>query len=220
MSELHRQLHMIRDLQRRLLLREVPRPEGWELAVYHAAGPWPGSDYYDFLTLPDGRLLLFIADASDRGAPSTALAAMVRVVMHSCPLSSGIERLPFCPLHETVVQPPHILLGHLNRVLSENALEEQFLTAVCGVLDPIDGNFHFANAGHPAPLWWRSGSRTVETVRDPIGLPLGIDHRTAYHHRRVHLQPRDLLLLYTDGFTGALDKRGRRFGGKRFEEIL
>jgi phosphoserine phosphatase RsbU/P len=220
MPELQRQLCLLRDLKRHLLPRETPQLDGWSMAVHHAAGFWPGGDYYDFLPLHDGRLQLFFSGASDQGAPSTALAAMVRVVMHSCPLSSGAERLPFCPLHETIVQPPHLILGHLNRMLVENSLEEQFLTAVCGLLDPVDGNFHFANAGHALPLWWHSGTKTLEPICDAIGLPLGIDYRASYHHRRIQLNRKDLLVLYTDGLTAAQDNQGRTFGRGRLEAAI
>jgi sigma-B regulation protein RsbU (phosphoserine phosphatase) len=220
MQKMLRQLHALGDLQRRLLPREVPQPEGWCLAAHYAVGRWPGGDYYDFLTLPDGRLLLFVADASDQGAPSAALVAMTRVVLHSCPLSSGVERLPFCPIHEPVLQPPHILLGHLNRVLAENSLEDQFMTAFCGLLDPIEGNFHYANAGHPSPRWWHASSGEVDTLREACGLPLGLEPHAAYHHKRVVLAPGDVLVLYNDGLTAALNSRGQMFGCDRLDAIL
>src|SRR5262245_25912974 len=113
MQELLRQFQTLGALQRHLLPRDMPELPGWQLAVHYAVGRWPGGDYYDFLPLPDGRLLVLIADASDQGAPSAALVAMTRVMLHSCPLSSGAERLPFCPFSQPVLQPPHILLGHL-----------------------------------------------------------------------------------------------------------
>src|SRR6516165_7962222 len=187
MQEMLRQLQAIGDLQRRLLPRELPQPSGWRLAAHYDVGRWPGGDYYDFITMPDGLLLLLVADASDQGAPSSALVVMTRVVLHSCPLSSGVEQVPFCPLRDPVIQPPHILLGHLNRVLADNSLEGQSMTAFCGVLDPIDGNLHFSNAGHPPPRWWRAHEHAIESVRDAAGLPLGMERRTSYHHKRIEI---------------------------------
>jgi sigma-B regulation protein RsbU (phosphoserine phosphatase) len=211
MHDMTRRVGLLGDFQRHLLPRRVPEPDGWRVAVHSAVGRWPGGDYYDFLPLPDGRLLTVVADASDHGAPA-ALAAMARVVLHACPLSSGVERLPFCPFHDPLVQPPHVLLGHLNHVLAENAPPGHYLTAFCGVLDPVDGNLHYSNAGHPAPRWWRARTRTVEPLRDAVGQALGLDARSAYHHRRVELEPGDLLVLYTDGLTAAPDDRGEPFG--------
>src|SRR4051794_7160332 len=127
MEEMLRPLHTVAQLQRHLLPRTIPQPPGWRVAAHHELGPWPGGSYYDFLPLPDGRLLFLVADASDRGAPAATLVAMVRAVVPSCPLSSGSELPPFCPLREPLPQPPHILLGHLNRMLAENSLEDQFV---------------------------------------------------------------------------------------------
>ena len=47
------------------------------MAAHHELGPWPAGGYYDFLSLPDGRLLFLVADASDRGAPAATLVAML-----------------------------------------------------------------------------------------------------------------------------------------------
>lgn len=220
MREMKRQLRTLGEWQKSLLPRVLPQIDGWDIAAHYAVGAWPGGDYYDLMKLPDGRLLVMVADASDQGGPSAALVAMVRVMLHSCPLSSGVERLPFCPMQGMVIQPPQVLLGHLNHILVENSLEEQFLTAFCAVLDPVDGNLHFANAGHPAPRWWHAGRRELEAIRDPAGLPLGIDHRATYHHKRVVLEPGDLLVLYSDGLTTAQNEDGLMYGSERLDTVI
>jgi sigma-B regulation protein RsbU (phosphoserine phosphatase) len=220
MHETKRQLVTLGQLQRRLLPRTLPLVEGWQLAAYYSVGRWPGGDYYDFLPLPDGRLLLLIADASDQGAPSAAMVAMVRVVLHSCPLSSGLGRSPFCPLHDPVLQPPHVILGHLNQVLLENTLDEQFMTAFCAQLDPSDGTLHFSNAGHPAPLWWRAAEKVAQPLREAAGLPLGVEKTTYYHHKRIVMQPGDTLVLYSDGLLAAVNAHGDIFGCERLIQTL
>jgi sigma-B regulation protein RsbU (phosphoserine phosphatase) len=220
MIEWQRQLQSLGELQRHLLPHQIPQPAGWHIAVHYAVGCWPGGDYYDFLPLPDGRLLLLVADASDQGAPSAALVAVLRATLHSCPLSSGTEQLPFCPFSEPLIQPPHILLGHLNRVLVENSLEEQYVTAFCAVLNPSESSLHYANAGHPAPRWWRASSQVVESVRDAAGLPLGVDRRASYHHKWIEIEPGDLVLLYSDGLTAAQNPQGQMFGWERLDAVL
>jgi sigma-B regulation protein RsbU (phosphoserine phosphatase) len=207
-------------LQRRFLPRQIPQPQGWSFAVHYAVGPRPGGDYYDFLPLPDGRLLLFIADASDEGGPSAVLVAIVRVVLHSCPLSSGTQRLPFCPMCGEVVQPPHLILDHLNRVLAENSLDSQSMTAFCGLLSPAEGTLHYANAGHVPPRLWRAATGTVESLRDASGLPLAMEPHTSYHHKKICLEPGDVLVLYSDGLTACQDGRGTLFGTARLDEII
>lgn len=219
-AEYSRQMHILAELQRHLLPRRLPEIPGWDFAAHRETGRGPGGDYYDVLPLPAGRVLLMMAGAGDQGAPAAALVAMTRVVLHSCPLSSGAERLPFCPLTGAVQQPPHLLLGHLNRVLSENTLEEQYLTAFCGLLDPAVGDLHYANAGHPYPRWFHAVDGTVEAVSGTAGLPLGADYRSSYHHKRLEVAPGDVLVLYTDGLTAAQNGRCEAFGTARLERVL
>jgi sigma-B regulation protein RsbU (phosphoserine phosphatase) len=215
-----RQLEAVAALQRRLLPRHVPQPPGWRFAVHYAVGPRPGGDYYDFLPLPDGRILLLIADASDEGGPSAVLVAIVRVVLHACPLSSGTESLPFCPLRGEVIQPPHLILGHLNHVLAENCLEGQSMTAFCGLLSPAEGTLRYANAGHVPPRLWRAATGTVESLNDASGLPLAMEAHSTYHHKKTCLEPGDVLVLYSDGLTAAQDSRGGVFGTARLDEAI
>lgn len=220
MNEIKRQMRTLAEWQRKLLAHAIPQPEGWKIACHYEPGEWPGSNYYEALALPDGRLLFLLADASDQGAPAAALIAMVRVTLRSCPLGSGVDRLPFCPLHNVVTQPPHLILGHLNQVLHESSLAEQFVTAFCGILDPVDGNFHFANAGHPAPRWWRAARKTVEAVREPAGLPLALDRRATYHHKRIVIEPGDLLVLYSDGLTALQNEEGIAYGCELLDDVI
>jgi phosphoserine phosphatase RsbU/P len=220
MQEFVRQLRTIGELQRHLLPRDIPEPAGWRVAVHYAVGLWPGGDYYDFLPIAGGRLILLFADASDEGGPSTVLVALLRSLVRSCPLSSGVERLPFCPLRDAIVQPPQVVLGHANNVLYENSLAEQFITAFYGMLDVVDGTLHYANAGYPAPRWWRASTGTLEAVREASDLPLGLAKHVAYSHKRIGVQPGDLLVFTSDGVTGAQDARGSCFGCERLDEVV
>jgi sigma-B regulation protein RsbU (phosphoserine phosphatase) len=210
---------MLAEMQERLLPRAIPQPPGWELAAYTAADRSLSQGYFDVLNLSDGRLLLFIADPSDEGASATALVAVIRAVVHSCPLTSGADRLPFCPLTEAI-QPPHIILGHLNWVLTENSLEEQFMTAFCATLDTLDGNLHYANAGHPPPRLRRASDGSVGSLPSAFGAPLGLDQHTTYHHKRIHMDAGDTLILYSDALTAAQNDRGQFFGLARLDQAI
>ncbi|MCI0457987.1 MAG: PP2C family protein-serine/threonine phosphatase [Gemmataceae bacterium] len=220
MGQMRRQLETIAELQRHLLPRRLPDLPGWQMVAHYAVGPCAGGDYYDFLPLADGRLLFLVGDASDEGAPSTVLIALVRVMLHACPLSSGIERLPFCPLRGEILQPPHVILANLNRLLVENSLEEQYMTAFCGLLSPAEGTLHYATAAHPPPLWWRARLGAAEVLREASGLPLGLCPDVSYHHHRIDIEPGDFLVCYTDGVTAAQNAHGTAFGLERLAQTV
>jgi serine phosphatase RsbU (regulator of sigma subunit) len=220
MQEVQRQVHTLGALQQHLLPRHSPRLSGWRFAVHYAVGLWPGGNYYDFLPLPDGRLLFVVADASDAGGPAIVMDVLVRSALHSCPLSSGIERGPFCPVQGAIIRPPHLLLAHLNQVLAENTLPEQFMTAFCGLVSPADGELHYASAAHPAPRWWQADTGTVEALPEHAGLPLGLAGHTTYHHRRVDLAAGDMVVCYSEGLPAALNHDGQQFGLGRLDQAI
>jgi sigma-B regulation protein RsbU (phosphoserine phosphatase) len=210
MENLLEELQTIGTIQRRLLPHEVPQPAGWQVAVHYQPGEWPGGDYYDFLELPDGRVHFLMADASEQGGAAAALAAMVRVFLHSCPLTSGHQHSPYCPMQGDFVQAPHLVLGNLNELICENSLDDQSMSAFCGILNPLDGSLHFANAGHPSPRWWHARSRSVETLRFAVGLPLGLDRQATYHHWRITVEPGDAMLFFSSGLLDCRCARALR----------
>jgi sigma-B regulation protein RsbU (phosphoserine phosphatase) len=213
------QAQALGKLQRHLLPQELPNLPGWRLAVHYVVGPWPSGDYYDFLPLNDGRLAFVIGSAREEGMLAAVLVAMVRMTLHACPLTSGIARAPFCPMRGEVVQSPHLILGNLNRVLVENTLADQRMRLFCGLLNPVRGGLHFASAGHPPPRWWHARTRTVEALRDPMGLRLGVSAHASFHHKRVVIEPGDLVVFYTSGVTAAA-YHDEGFGCARLDQAV
>jgi len=220
MRDTRRQLRTVGDMHRHFLPHSIPQLTGWDIEVHHQLGDCPGGNFYDFLPLNDGRCFLVLADASDQGAPATALIAMLRVVLHSCPLSTGIERSPFCPVHGEVVQSPPLILGNVNRVLAENSLEEQHVAAFCGLLSPVEGTLHFANASHLLPRWWHARGGTVDSLPHVAGLPLGMNADAVYHHKRIALETGDMLVFHTNGLSAALNARGTNFSRNQIDDIV
>jgi sigma-B regulation protein RsbU (phosphoserine phosphatase) len=215
-----RQLCTLGQWQQQLLPCDIPQPEGWRLVVHHTGGLWPGGDYYDFLQTPDGSLFLLVGEASDQGAPAAALVALARALVHSWLPDSGAPRSPSWRCPAPGMPCPRDLLEHLDRGLVQNILEGHFMTAFCGALGPRDGSFHYANAGHPYPRLWRACSRTVESVRDAAGPPLGVNGSASYCELSRGFEPGDVLVLYTDGLTAALNARGRMFGCGRLDATV
>ena len=210
----------IGELKQRLLPREICEPFGWSVAVYAAPCPWPGGDYYDQLPFPDGQFGFLLADASGHGGLAAVMVAITRVVLHSCPLSSGRSRQPYCPLQGRSSEPPHRILAHLNQVLVENTLDDQFMTAVMAFLQPENGTLTVASAGHPLPRWWRASRRAVQPVPVDSGLPLGLEEKVPYEAATIEMKRGDVLVCYTDGVTEAENDHGEMFGLARLDRVL
>jgi phosphoserine phosphatase RsbU/P len=217
---LPQEMQVLAELQRRFLPGLVPQPDGWQVAAECRISSCPGGNFYDFWPLPDGQMGLMVADASGHGGAAVVMVAQVRLLLHSCPLSSGRGRLPFCPVDGRLTQPPSVVLGHLNQVLGENSLEGEFLTAFYGLLDPASGMLKYANAGHPLPRLWRAATRRVDSVPDVTGRPVGLGRPDVDLQCNLTLEPGDVLVCFTEGLTGARDGQGQRFGLPRLDAAI
>jgi sigma-B regulation protein RsbU (phosphoserine phosphatase) len=95
-----------------------------------------------------------------------------------------------------------------------------YMTMLVGLVDPFSRRFEFASAGHHMPLLMRGG-RCLNLPVAASNIPLGIRHgRTFGLEDPLQLEPRDLLVLFTDGIWEATDDHGRRFGNAGLEAVL
>jgi len=91
------------------------------------------------------------------------------------------------------------IVTQANRVFCESALAGQYATLVCGQARP-SGEVEIHNAGHwPAVVVGHGGVLRIEST----GLPLGMFHEFDFSATRLHLEPGDMLFLYTDGLSEA-----------------
>ena len=202
-----RELKVVADIQRSLLPRSLPAIPGLELAAHYQTSQWAGGDYYDFFELPDGRWGFLIADVSGHGTP----AAVMMAILHS--LAHG---------HPGNPEPPSALLEHVNRRLAARytAENEVFVTAFYGIYDPVRREFSYSCAGHNPPQLKRCSLGHVESLEDVGGPPLGVFDDTEYPQATLTLRPGDILVLYTDGITEAMDAQNKQFGLERLNEVL
>lgn len=198
------ELAVARELQSELLPSEAPRPPGYEIAHSYRTANEIGGDYYDFLPLGDGRLVLAVGDASGHGIGAGLLMAIA-----SAALKTAIDLDP---------SPPAVL-ELLNRTLCRSGGRRAFMTLFYAVLDPPSGALEHAGAGHPYPLLRRASGEVVELGRG--ALPLGTRSGTTYTAERAGLEPGDLLVLYSDGLPellGGPDEEAFGFG--RLRQLL
>ncbi|MFJ1998667.1 ATP-binding SpoIIE family protein phosphatase [Streptomyces asiaticus] len=175
------------SLQRGLLpriLRDLP--EMITTARYLPARPTVGAggDWYDGITLPDGRICLMVGDVEGHGVESSAVMGQLR----SAVLAYAREN-----------HGPAAILTRTSQLLAE--LDTELLATCCCVrMDVADGSAEVALAGHPAPLVRRPDGH-VDTLDAPADVPLGVHSATPYRAYETTLTPGSMLLLYTDGLT-------------------
>lgn len=203
-EKLERELEVARGIQSSLLPTDVPQVPGFDFAGYIAPASAVGGDFYDFIARPDGRWGIAIGDVSDHGVPAALMMAQSMALLRS-------EARRGTSPQETLAAINHEMLARNHMGM--------FLTALYGILDPADGRFEYARAGHNLPLLMDPDGRVSELPHGP-GQPLGLVDAPALDLGVTDIAPGCLLLLYTDGVTEASDASGDLFGMERTVDVI
>jgi sigma-B regulation protein RsbU (phosphoserine phosphatase) len=196
-------LQIAREIQKILLPSDAPDLPGFEISGLNLPARTLSGDYFDYLVVDDDHLGIAIADVSGKGVPASLIMAMCRSAVRS--QSHG---------HLS----PSAVLRAVNRQLYPDMKEDMFISMAYVVMNRHTGEALLARAGHDAPLFYHAETARVERL-NPKGMAVGIDSGGVFDRFCNDFSFRfgqgDLLLLYTDGLTEALDAEGDEFGVER-----
>jgi phosphoserine phosphatase RsbU/P len=163
-------------------------------------------DLYDFMEAKDGRLAFFLGDVSGKGMPAALFMVAVHALGRLLAVSGG---------------SPAASLAQLNDALAADNPSGMFVTAAHGLIDRSRADIVLACAAHPPALLRRADGR-VETLALKTGRLLGFDEgHLNLEDNRLHLEPGDLLVFYTDGITEARAPKSREmFGPGRLAAVV
>ena len=193
-------LQIAREIQKILLPSDAPDLPGFEISGLNLPARTLSGDYFDYLPVDDDHLGIAIADVSGKGVPASLIMAMCRSAVRG--QAQG---------HLS----PSAVLRAVNRQLYPDMKEDMFISMAYVVINRHTGEALLARAGHDAPLIFHAETRQVERL-NPKGMAVGIDSGGVFDRfctdYPFHFGAGDLLLLYTDGLTEALDSTGNEFG--------
>lgn len=197
-----RELEQAADIQKGLFPAAPPNVPGWDLAGRSLPCHSVGGDYFDYLQMADGRLLVVVADVSGKGLAASLL------------MSSLQARVQALAELETDVA---LLVGRLNRSLRANTPVNKFITGFFAALDPATGAIEYSNAGHNPPVLARRGGGVEQlTAGGPV---LGILPDIPYEKGKAKLEPGDCLVMFSDGVSEAPNVRDEEFGEEAVAQI-
>jgi len=196
-ERIEQELKIAQIIQQQFLPKSVPDLPSWHVAAFYRPARTVGGDFYDFITLPDGRVMFVVGDVTDKGVP----AALVMASTHAL-LRGAAPRLI----------SPGAVLAHVNDLLCADIPAHMFVTCLALVLDPASGEVVFANAGHDVPY-----VRTADGVAElrARGMPLGLMPGMDYEEQTFQFQPGDCALLHSDGLAEAHGPDREMFGFPR-----
>jgi serine phosphatase RsbU (regulator of sigma subunit) len=204
-QRLDEELAVGRRIQLSLLPGTTPTAPGWGFAAVYEAAREVGGDLYDFLEArrAQGTLDVVIGDVTGKGVPAALVMALTRAMVRA---SADGASTPSEVLHRT------------NHHLIHDGRAGLFVTALYVSLDLERGDVVLANGGHDAPLLVSGPMHRTRLVTSPSAI-LGMFRELDIEDRRVHLDPGDVLVLYTDGVTEARDPQRRLFGERRLRAV-
>lgn len=180
-----------------------PDRHDFELYALMRAAKEVGGDFYDFGMLDDDTLGFVIADVSGKSIPGAMFMMTAKTVLKN--------------LAESGLSPAEVFT-RANEKLCEGNEAEMFVTAWLGCLDLKTGLVRIANAGHNPPVLIRNGK--AEYVKCRPDLMLAVMEGLRYTEHTLQLQKGDILYLYTDGVTEAMDADLNLYGGDNLKELL
>lgn len=203
--ELERELEFAMQVQLGFLPNERPKLACYEFFDYYEAAQRVGGDYFDYVTLPDGKIAITMADVAGKGVPAALLMAR---------LYSSAR------FHLLTKQSAAEALTGLNGEIATSGLGHRFITCVMAILDPESHQVSVANAGHLPPLRRAANGEVEMLARDISGMPLGIVREQEFRDAQLTFEPGDTWILYTDGITEAMNPKKAIYGPQRLCEYL
>ena len=205
LAGIERDLAVAREIQAGLLPRSAPALAGFDIAGMNLPADQTGGDYYDWQELPDGKLLVVMADVTGHGIGPALVMAVCRAYARA---SAPLER------------DPAVLLSRLNGLLhSDLGGSARFITFAAALLDQ-DGGVELVSAGHGPTMVWRAADRSIEQFGGD-GLPLAVVESESYApSRRLALGRGDVLVMLTDGVFEWRNADGKQFGLTRLSEVV
>jgi len=205
LEQVQHDLKVARSIQQSLLPRIRPSIAGFEIAGWNQSADETGGDFFDWRQLPDGRLVVTLADVTGHGIGSALLASVCR----------AYSRASF-DARDSLTKT----MQHINRSFGEDLTQGRFATFVAAVCKAGEDQVELLSAGH-GPLFVYSAAVDKFQKFNAQALPLGVESELDTDAPVIlNLQPGDLVLLITDGFFEWENASAEQFGVERMADVV
>ena len=195
-------LEQAADIQRSLFPQRPPALPGLELSGRSLPCRAVGGDYFDYVPMADGRILVSVCDVSGKGLAASLLMSSLQARVHAlCEFETNVAKF----------------VTRLNHSIKANTPDNKFITGFFAAIDPNTGEMEYSNAGHNPPVIARQNGRVeLLTTGGPV---LGILPAITYSGGQTRLDPGDLLVMYSDGVSEAPNSKDEEFGEEAVAQI-
>src|SRR2546430_2501456 len=191
-----------RSVQRALMPDPSPAIPGWDVWLFTRSANDVGGDLVDCLPLGEQRFGIVLGDVAGKGLPAALLMAKLQSTLRAL----AAEESSLADLGQK-----------MNRILCRDGLPNRFATLVYLDLGAASGCVRMLNAGHPPPLVLR-GTRLEELPNGAMALGMFPD--AIFSEQRVEFAEGDVLIVFSDGVTEAMNGDAEFFGDERLRARL
>ncbi|MGC8878931.1 MAG: PP2C family protein-serine/threonine phosphatase [Anaerolineae bacterium] len=208
LAAIRQEMELGRQIQADFMPASLPHIPGWEIAARFLPAGEVSGDFFDVFPLFNAHLSLAIGDVSGKGVGAALFMALIRTLLRAfSEYNSG--------KHDDALNAVHFVNRYILRHHQQRT--SMFVTLFLGVLELQTGKLEYINAGHvPAVLSRLDGS---QELLFPSGPMVGITDEIPFEKRTTQLERGDLLLLYTDGVTEAMNAEHRLFSTERLQRL-
>jgi len=197
-EKMSRELEIAREVQERLFPQRRPEVAGLDYYGRCRTALGVGGDYYDFLALPEGKIGVALGDVSGKGIAAALMMASLEASLRAEASRAGKDMGG--------------MIGRVNQMIYDASAEDRYATLFYAQYDPAAHLLTYVNAGHNAPMLFRQASTGVERLDKGGGPVVGLMPDCAYEQAEIALHAGDILLIYTDGFSEAMNPQLEEWG--------
>ncbi len=199
------ELELAHKVQQGLLPSAPPKVEGYQFFDFYEPAYQVGGDFYDYILLPGGRIAVVLADVSGKGVSAALVMAKLSAEVRYCLVSE--------PSAAKAVD-------RINETFCRAGWEDRFVTFVLALLDPHENRVTIVNAGHMPPFARFSAGKVETVAPDIASLPLGVSDGITYDSAELSLAPGEVITLFTDGISEALNPDNELYTLDRLQQQL
>lgn len=204
-ERLVREIEIAREIQQSFLPEANPDIKGIQVAAMSLPARMVGGDFYDFIPIDKDTWGLAIADVSGKGIPSAIFMALSRALMRASASVVGLS--------------PDKAVDHANILIRQDSKANMFVTIFYAIFDSRNMSLRYTNAGHNPPLFISGPDYDIALLKAQT-MPLGVTENIEATTQEVRLMKGDVIVLYTDGVTEAINEKKEQFEIRRLETIL
>lgn len=203
LMRMQEEVRLASKIQKELLPDSPPEIRGYEIAGRTFPAQVVGGDYFDFIPIDNHRIAICLGDVTGKGLPASLLMANLQATLRSQSLN---------------VESPKVCIERSNRLLFQSTSPEKFATAFYGILDSQNNTLSYSNAGQDHPFLFSTIKQSQRLKTG--GIPLGMLGDFTYEEESTSLDPGDILVVFSDGVTEAMNSDGELFGEARLASVL